>query len=67
LKINNKTVLVYPHQLKISEKGKLKVVVIQSYFKGSHYLIEARYKQQSLFFENPTAFEKKEIIYLNFT
>jgi ABC-type Fe3+/spermidine/putrescine transport system ATPase subunit len=67
LKINNKTVLVYPHQLKISEKGKLKVVVIQSYFKGSHYLIEAHFKQQSLFFENPFAFEKKEIVCLNFT
>ena len=35
------TLLLYPHQLKIVEYGKLKVKIQKSYFKGSHYLILA--------------------------
>lgn len=44
--------LLYPHQLKISENGFLKVLVKQSYFKGSHYLIKAVCERQIIFFEN---------------
>ena len=50
--INGKNHLVYPHQLKVSEKSELKVNVIHSYFRGNHYLIEAMYENQSVFFEN---------------
>jgi hypothetical protein len=42
--------LIYPNQLKVVEDSKLKVIVTQNYFKGSHYLIEATYDDGNLFF-----------------
>jgi ABC-type Fe3+/spermidine/putrescine transport system ATPase subunit len=46
------TLLLYPHQLKIVEYGKLKVKIQKSYFKGSHYLIQAEANETSIFFEH---------------
>jgi len=48
----DETVLLYPHQLKITEGGPLKVVVKQCYFKGSRYLIKAALDRQVIFFEH---------------
>ena len=51
---NPKKEMVFPHELKISEKKTaLKVTVKKSYFKGSFYLIEAEFKGKTLFFNNP--------------
>lgn len=55
--INGKNHLVYPHQLKVCEKSELKVNVTHYYFRGNHYLIEAKYENQSVFFENATDIE----------
>lgn len=66
LEMNGKTVLVYPHQLKAAPTGKLKVAVNQSYFKGSHYLIEASFENQSVFFENDSSIDRNQIVCLNF-
>ncbi len=52
LELHGKVQLVYPHQLKLDSKGTLKGKVTQSYFKGSHYLIEASLGNQSVFFES---------------
>jgi len=52
------TILVYPHQLKISETSDFKVTVRQSYFKGSHYLVLAKYEKMIVFFEHSEALEK---------
>jgi len=49
---DDKTILVYPHQLKIDENGLLKVVVKQYYFKGNHYLIKAVCDKKVIFFEH---------------
>lgn len=46
------TVLIYPHQLKITEGGPLHVVVKQCYFKGNRYLIKAALNRQVIFFEH---------------
>ncbi|MGH1385063.1 ABC transporter ATP-binding protein [Kordia sp.] len=46
------TILVYPHQLKVSENPDFKVTVKQSYFKGSHYLVLAKYEEAVIFFES---------------
>jgi ABC-type Fe3+/spermidine/putrescine transport system ATPase subunit len=54
-----KTMLVYPFQLKISEKSTLEVTVKQSYFKGSRYLIKAVYDHKILFFENDFELKKE--------
>ena len=48
----DENVLLYPHQLKISENGILKVIVKQSYFRGSHYLIKAVFDKKIVFFEH---------------
>lgn len=48
---------LYPHQLKVTEVSKLKATVTHSYFRGSHYLIEASYENGVLFFEH-----EKELI-----
>ena len=46
------TVLLYPHQLKLTDDGPLKVVVKQCYFKGSRYLIKSALNRQVVFFEH---------------
>jgi ABC-type Fe3+/spermidine/putrescine transport system ATPase subunit len=48
----DETVLIYPHQLKVTDGGPLKVVVKQCYFKGSKYLIKAALDRQVIFFEH---------------
>jgi ABC-type proline/glycine betaine transport system ATPase subunit len=64
--INNKEYLLYPHQLKIIEKSNLKAVVLNSYFKGSFWLIKAEFENQIIFIKHPHFLEKKAEIYLAF-
>ena len=51
------TLLLYPHQLKVSESGNLRVTVKQCYFKGGYYLIKAAFNGKPIFFEHPTELE----------
>ena len=53
----DETLLLYPHQLKITENGALKAVVKQSYFKGSHYLIKAVANKNVIFFDHISELE----------
>ena len=53
--MDGKTVFVYPHQLEIVAKSDLQVEVISNYFRGSHYLVEAKYEEEILFFESNEA------------
>ena len=64
--INNKKYLFYPHQLKIVEDSKLKAVVLNSYFKGSFWLIEAEFEKQIIFIKHPLFLEKETEINLDF-
>lgn len=50
--INGKLQFVYPHQLQVVAESNLKVTVINSYYRGSYYLIEAKYEKGTLFFES---------------
>ena len=61
----DKTILVYPHQLKANENGVLNVIVKQSYFKGTHYLIESVFENTVLFFENASDLESETKISLS--
>lgn len=54
---SEETLYLYPHQVKVTEVSKLKATVTHSYFRGSHYLIEASYENGVLFFEH-----EKELI-----
>ena len=59
----DQTLFVYPHQLKVVEEGKMKVIVKQSYFKGSHYLIKAAFERKAIFFEHHSELEfNQEVI-----
>jgi len=48
----DETVLIYPHQLKITDGGPLRVVVKQCYFKGNRYLVKSALGKQVVFFEH---------------
>lgn len=52
LKIDGELKYIYPHQFEIVDKSDLKVEVLNSYFRGSHYLIESKLDNEILFFEH---------------
>ncbi|ADV48641.1 Fe(3+)-transporting ATPase [Cellulophaga algicola DSM 14237] len=61
-----KSILVYPSELIISENSGLKVWVKNSYFKGSHYLIESKLNEtDTILFNAPHALEAEKEVYLN--
>jgi len=62
IEISGKLQFVYSHQLKVSISSDLKVEVINSYFRGSHYLIEAKFGNQILFFENDDLIGNGEVV-----
>ena len=53
----DETLLLYPHQLKMTDNGELKALVKQSYFKGSHYLIKAVANRNVIFFDHNSDLE----------
>lgn len=57
--------LVYANQLQIVENSSIKVNVIKSYFKGSHYLIEVSYKNDVLYFEHFKELSEGSIVYID--
>jgi ABC-type sulfate/molybdate transport systems ATPase subunit len=57
--------LLYPHQLKIVENSTLKVEVVHSYFRGSHFLIETKNQENTIFFEHNDSIAKGTFLYLN--
>lgn len=50
--IEGKTQFKYPWQLEQIEDSKFKVIVKQSFFKGSHYLIESEFLNRKIYFES---------------
>lgn len=52
IQIDKKTQLIYPHQVHVVATSDWKVLVVNSYFRGSHYLIEATFDNQTIFFES---------------
>lgn len=61
---NGKTEFIYPHQLTVVENSDLKVEVVNTYFLGSHYLIEAVKGKKSIFFESEKDISIGSEIYL---
>ena len=64
IEIDQKTELVYPNQLMIVEKSKLKVLVTNTYFLGNHYLIETINNNKNIFFESEVEVSIGSEIYL---
>ncbi|MGB8375677.1 MAG: ABC transporter ATP-binding protein [Salegentibacter sp.] len=50
---SRKKVLLYPEEIKAVENAAIQAEVIQSFFKGNVWLIEATLNGQKIFFENP--------------
>ncbi|MDA7558875.1 ABC transporter ATP-binding protein [Flavobacteriaceae bacterium] len=55
--------VVYANQLKILETSNLKAIVIDSYFKGDYWLIEADYDSNKIYLEHITTIDKGQLIY----
>jgi len=66
IEIDGKLNYLYPHQLKVVPKSEMKVIVTHVYYKGSHYLAEAQYNHQILFFESQDALIEGDSICLIF-
>lgn len=62
---SKKSVLLYPNQIKLTEKEGLKATVINSYYKGNHYLIEAILNKTILFFEHHSRIKIGNKIFLS--
>ena len=60
----DETILLYPHQLKVSENGSLEVHVRKSYFKGNGYLIKAVFEKQVIFFDHDSHLDFNEKVSL---
>lgn len=58
------TILVYSHELFITEKSNLEVTVKQSYYKGNSFLVKGVYDRKVLFFENPFPIPDGETVFL---
>jgi len=62
--INDKEELLFPHQIKIVEKSELKARVLNTYFKGSYWLIEVTFKEQIIYLNHHSPLNKQEIVSL---
>jgi iron(III) transport system ATP-binding protein len=71
--LKDETVLLYPHQIKIIDKPdnytklfEVEATVLNSYFKGSYWLIEADFGGQIVFFNHATDLKNDTEIKLSF-
>ena len=65
LELDGKQRLIMPHQLQVSrEETPIKANVLKSYFKGSHYLVEAEALEQKIYFNAAETLEKDTAVYL---
>ncbi len=61
----DESLLLYPHQLKVVEEGKMKAIVKQCYFKGSHYLVKAAFERKAIFLEHTSELELNQEVNLS--
>lgn len=61
---SEKMILLYAHELYLTETSDLAVTVKQCYFKGNGYLIKAVFESKVLFFENPFKIPLNETVFL---
>lgn len=64
VEINHEIHFIYPHQLKVVAQSDLSVKILNSYFRGGFYLIEAIYNNKILYFENDTEIAQDATVYL---
>ena len=64
LNVYGKKKLFYPHEFEIVENSEIKVEVKQSFFKGSHFLIEGNFNQSLIYFNSDREHKIGTILYL---
>jgi ABC-type Fe3+/spermidine/putrescine transport system ATPase subunit len=62
--VKGKKYFIYPYQLIVVDSSEMKVEVLTSYFRGSHYLIESKHENEIIFFESKDAISKGNIVNL---
>ncbi|MBP6556875.1 MAG: ABC transporter ATP-binding protein [Flavobacterium sp.] len=67
IEIDGKGQYIYPHQFIVVPKSELAVTVHQCYYKGSHYLVEAEYLNNKIYFESKVAFSPQTVVFLEVT
>jgi len=58
--------IFYAHQIMVCENNGQKVSVVQSYYKGRFFLVEAVYNKQRVFFEHHTFLAPKSEVFICF-
>jgi iron(III) transport system ATP-binding protein len=61
---SRKKILLYPHEIKIGRNTGITAKVIQSFFKGSTWLIQSELNGKNVFFDHSAELKKDEIIEL---
>jgi ABC-type sulfate/molybdate transport systems ATPase subunit len=64
INIDGITKFIYPHQINVVKNSDIKVEVLNSYFRGSNYLIEAKLDNNVLFFEHNSEIPKTTQVFL---
>jgi len=65
--VDGKQRLLYPHQIKIVESSKYTAEVLKCYYKGFYWLIEARFEDQTIFFQNEILVESRNSVNIEFS
>ncbi|MCB9201770.1 MAG: ABC transporter ATP-binding protein [Flavobacteriales bacterium] len=61
----NQNILIYPNELKISsKKTRLKVLVVENYYKGNNYLAQGIYEDGFVYFESDKKISTGNNVYL---
>ncbi len=60
--IDNKKLLLYPHQIELVKSSNYKATVLNSYFKGLYWLIECVFKKEKIYIIHSSPLEKNKII-----
>lgn len=64
IKVDGSTKFVYSYQFQLVPNSDIKVEVVQSYFKGSHFLVEGIFENQAVFFESLKELSCREVVFL---
>lgn len=64
LEKSRKKILLYPHELEVTEEGGFEAIVIKSFFKGKIFEVQAEVNGQPIFFEHQTSLIPGETIKL---
>jgi len=56
--------LLYPHQIKIVGHSGLKAIVQKTYFKGTHWLVETKFKDQIVLLHHHIDIDQLKTVFL---